>query len=65
MRKLVWYNHPRKFDNGITWVRVGDRGPGLWWMDTRALGHQPPLYSTRHFAHRVGPFYIKVLRRER
>jgi hypothetical protein len=29
--RLDWYNRPRRFDNGVTWVRLLPFGLGLWW----------------------------------
>ncbi len=60
--KLVWYNRPRKFPNGIVWVRLGDNGPGLWWKDTRVASPARAMGNPRAF--RVGPYRVCLLKRQ-
>ena len=49
--KLDWYNRPRRFDNGVVWVRVLPFGWGLWWSSN---GDRNTVARLRLFVGRYG-----------
>ena len=53
--RLDWYNRPRRFDNGVTWVRLLPFGWGLWWS---TKGDRRTVATVRVF---VGRFGLGVL----
>lgn len=60
-RLVSWFFVWNYYD-GVFWMRIGTRGPGLWCASY--LKH-PPLFSERNGYHkvvRVGAWRIKLLR---
>lgn len=61
---LSWYNKGGwRLSNGITWVRLGRRGPGLWWKDLDVHAADPRA-DVAHSV-KIGHHLVSVLWRDR